>query len=149
MTEFIIPIVSFIFSIIALYQANKSRDTEKRIQELELYIKEHEAEEIREKQNNPLEAKIEARVIKISKGKYRTKIWNSGNSTAYNIKASIPEKYEVLLMDDKFPYEYLESGDSFEENVIIHMGSKRKFEIITEWEDKDGNNHTLTQLRSI
>ena len=146
---YIIPIVSFGFSVLALYRANKSRNMDNRIKELELYIKEHEAEKIKQIQNIPMEAKIEARVIKISKGKYRAKFWNSGNITAYNIKASIPKEFGVLLMDNKFPYEYLDPGDSFEEHVIIHMGSQPKFEIITEWQDKEGKQYTNTQLRSI
>lgn len=146
---YIIPIVSFGFSILALYRANKSRNMDNRIKELELYIKEHEAERIKQIQNIPMEAKIEARVIKISKGQYRAKFWNSGNITAYNIKANIPEKFGVPLMQTKFPYEYLDPGDSFDEHVIIHMGSQSKFEIITEWDDKEGKHYTNTQLRSV
>lgn len=37
-------------------------------------------------------------------------------------------------MADKLPYEYFDLNDSFEENVIIHMNSQRKFRIVTEWE---------------
>ncbi|MDO5713662.1 MAG: hypothetical protein Q4Q07_04450 [Tissierellia bacterium] len=146
---YVIPIVSFGFSVLALYRANKSRNTDNRIKELELYIKEHEAEKIKQIQNIPKRAKIEAKVIKISTGEYRAKFWNSGNITAYNIKASIPKDSGVLLIDTKFPYEYLEPEDSFEEHVIIHSGSQPKFEIIIEWQDKEGKDYTNTQLRSI
>lgn len=146
---YIIPIISFLFSGIALYQSSKSLKTEDKLKNLELYIKEHEAKEIESKQNTPSQPYIEARVYKVSKGVYKMRIWNSGNATAYNISASIPQKYNILLIQDKFPYEYLKPDQSFEENVIYHMGSSPKFEIETYWEDESGSEFKNTELRSI
>lgn len=148
-TAYIIPILSFIFSGIALYHSNKSRQTEEKLKNFELYIKEHEAKQIESLQNIPSNPNIEARVYKISKGNYKIKIWNSGKATAHNVSASIPEKYNVIIMRDKFPYEYLKPNDSFEANVVYHMGSSSKFEIKTVWENENGDEFSNTELRSI
>ncbi|MGX7108682.1 hypothetical protein [Facklamia miroungae] len=148
-TTYIIPILSFFFSAIALFQSRKSRKVEEKLKSLELYIKEHQAKKIEDKQNTPNRPNIEAKVYKVSKESYKAKIWNSGNATAYNITASIPEKYSVLLMKNKFPFEYLKPNQSFEEHVIYHMGSSPKFEIETNWEDANGKKYSNTELRSI
>ena len=52
-------------------------------------------------------------------------------------------------MKDKLPYEYLLSGDGFEEVAILYDGSTSKFNIICTWEDKDGNKYENTVLTSI
>ncbi|NMB19059.1 MAG: hypothetical protein GX984_06375 [Erysipelothrix sp.] len=146
---YIIPILSFSISSIALYRTGKVRKTEDRIRDLELYINEYKAKEIEEKQNIQLEAKVEARIINISKGTYKMRIWNSGNLRAFNVSAKIPKEFQIILMANKFPYEYLDPNDSFDENVIIHGSSYRKFKIITEWEDEHGKKYNHEQLRSI
>lgn len=46
------------------------------------------------------------------------------------------------------PYEYLEPNDGFDEYVIIHWGSSRKFKIISQWENEHGEVFSNKQLRS-
>lgn len=50
-------------------------------------------------------------------------------------------------MKDKMPFEYLEPGNGFEEHVVVHMQSSRKFKIICKWEDKNGEQHFNEQIR--
>lgn len=57
------------------------------------------------------------------------------------------ELIEVIVMKDKMPFEYLEPGNSFEENVIVHLGSSRKFKINISWEDEKGNIGSNEQIR--
>lgn len=76
------------------------------------------------------------------------KVWNSGSTTAYNIEVSISEEYNIIIMKDKMPFEYLEPGNSFEEYVVIHGGSASKFEILSTWEDMNGEKFSNKQLRS-
>ena len=111
-------------------------------------LKKRELEKIQAEENKEKKANIEARVIKISKGSYRLKVWNSGNETAYNVEVSIPKEYSVIIMKDKMPFEYLEPGNIFEECVVIHMQSAPKFKVISKWEDEMGNEFLNEQLRS-
>jgi hypothetical protein len=67
--------------------------------------------------------------------------------TAYNIDVEIPSEYNIILMKDKMPFEYLEPGNGFEEHVVVHMQSSRKFKIICKWEDKNGEQHFNEQIR--
>ena len=152
---YIMPIAAFIVSLVALKRSNETMkvqiqlsEVEEKLKEYELALKKHELEKIQAEENEEKKANIEARVIKISKGNYKLKVWNSGNATAYNIVVSIPEEYRIIIWKDKMPFEYLEPGNSFEENVVIHMQSASKFKVISEWEDDKRNKFSNEQLRS-
>ncbi|MBS4913371.1 MAG: hypothetical protein KHZ77_04305 [Veillonella sp.] len=147
--NYIIPIVSFLFSGIALHQSIKSRKTEEKIKKLELFIKEYEAKQIEAQQNIPSQPYVEARVYKVSHGVHKMKIWNSGRATAYNISASIPEKYNITVINDKFPYEYLKPNQNFEVDAYFYLASSSKFEVRTFWEDEKGERFSNEELRSI
>lgn len=152
---YIMPIAAFLVSLIALKRSNDTMkvqvqlsEVEEKLKNYELELKKRELEKIEAEENEEKRAKIEARIIRISQGKYRMKVWNSGNATAYNVEVSIPEEYSVIIMKDKMPFEYLEPGNSFEECVVIHMQSASKFKVISKWEDKMGNEFSNEQLRS-
>lgn len=152
---YIMPIAAFIVSIIALKRSNDTMnvqvqvsEVEEKLKEYELELKRRELEKIEAEESEEKSAKIEARIIRISQGKYRLKVWNSGNATAYNVKVLIPEKYNIIIMNSKMPFEYLEAGNGFEEEVIIHMQSIPKFEVISTWEDENGQEFKNEQLRS-
>lgn len=152
---YIMPIAAFIVSVIALKRSNETMkvqvqlsEVEEKLKEYELALKKHELEKIQAEENLEKKANVEARIIKISKGNYRLKVWNSGNITAYNIMVSIPEEYSIIIMKDKMPFEYLEPGNSFEESVVIHMQSASKFKVVSVWEDENGNKFSNEQLRS-
>ena len=153
---YFMPIAAFFVSLIALKRSNDTlkvqvqlSEVEEKLKEYELSLKKHELERIQAEEIEEKKAAIEARVIRISKGKYRLKVWNSGNEKAYNVAVFIPEEYNVIIMEDKMPFEYLEPGNSFEECVVIHSGSASKFKIVSTWEDEKGEKYENTQLRSI
>lgn len=146
--RYVIPIGSFVISVIALKHSNDTvnvkvevTELRKMIEELDFQIKQNQLEKIREEQNRVKRAKIEARIIKISSGKYRLKVWNSGDAGAYNVNVMIPEKYQIIIYNETMPFERLNVNKSFEEIVIIHSQSARKFKMILTWEDKDGNKY--------
>lgn len=149
---YIMPIAAFIVSVIALIKSNESLDVkiklsevEEKLIEYELALKRNEYEKIQA--NEVKKACIEARIINIAKNKYKLKVWNSGNARAYNVEVSIPSEYNIIIMKTKMPFEYLDSGNSFEEHVIIHMQSARKFKVMMTWEDESGIKNTNEQIR--
>ena len=152
---YIMPIAAFTVSLVALKRSSDTMkvqvqlsEVEEKLKEYELALKKHELEKIQAEENEKKKANVEARIIKISKGNYRLKVWNSGNATAYNIEVSIPDEYSIIIMKDKMPFEYLEPGNSFEECAVIHMQSASKFKINSTWEDENGNKFSNEQLRS-
>lgn len=152
---YIMPIAAFIVSLIALKRSNDTMkvqvqlsEVEQKLNEYELALKKYELEKIQAEKNEEKKANVEARIIKISKNNYRLKVWNSGNGTAYNVNVSIPQEYNIILMHEKMPYEYLEPGNSFEECAVIHMQSAPKFKVVSTWEDEKKNKFSNEQLRS-
>lgn len=151
---YIMPIAAVLVSVIALIKSNKCTqvqvklsEMEQKLQEYDLALKKYELEKIEREVNREKKACVEARIIKISQGKYKLKVWNSGDVTAYNIDVEIPSEYNIILMKDKMPFEYLEPGNGFEEHVVVHQQSSRKFKIICKWEDKNGEQHFNEQIR--
>lgn len=151
---YIMPIAAVVVSVIALIKSDKCTqvqiklsEVERKLQEYDLALKKYELEKIEREINREQKACIEARIIKIATGKYKLKVWNSGNATAYNIDVKIPSEYNIILMKDKMPFEYLEPGNGFEEHVVVHMQSSRKFKVICNWEDGNGEKSSNEQIR--
>lgn len=145
---YVMPIAAFLLSLLALYKSNKVNKMERQLKEYDLRLKEYELEKIEKQKNEKKEACIEARIVKISSGKYKIKVWNSGTAPAYNVDYDIPLEYQIILVKRVTPFEILEPGQNFEEHVVIHMQSENKYKVVTTWEDKDGNEFEKEQLKA-
>lgn len=139
---YILPIVSFFFSVFVFV---KSR----RINKIEEKIKQYELDKIEQEKRIEKKANIEARITRISYGNYRIKVWNSGNATAYNVDYDIPSEYRILLHKQITPFEILEPDEHFEELIFLTTSSNRKYKVITRWNDQAGNECSLEKIRSI
>lgn len=142
----IVAAASLLIAVISLVKSSKAQQLQNQVNRLELSIKQYELDKIDSEKAAASRSCVEARIIQISKNGWKLKVWNSGNITAYNIKATLEEGAEILLIDSKMPFEELEPNKSFEENLIVHMGSARKVRITTTWEDKDGEKHEKNQM---
>lgn len=144
---YFIPIASFILSIYSIYRSSKVSALEQKVNEYDLKIKKYELERIEEA--SKLQARIEARIIRISKSSHKIRISNVGNTDAFDVDYFIPEQYNIIVMkdDDVTPLEVLKSGESFDCNVVIHMGSSKKYEVMTTWKDKEGKTYSNTEVR--
>lgn len=153
---YVMPISAFLLSVLAYIKSKdcthikvELSDVQEKLNEYDLKLKAYELEKMEKERNHKSKANIEARIVEIAKGKYKIKIWNSGDEKAYNVDYDIPEKYQIGLMKNVTPFEYLEPGNNFEEYVAIYLQSENKFEIITTWENENGERFTNTILRSI
>lgn len=143
---YVVPITSLIVSVISLINSRKVPKLEKQIQEYDLLIKQYQLEKI--KSEKKFEAVVEARIIRISDNNYKIRVFNRGNASAFQVNYDIPEQYSIILCKQVTPFEELKPGDSFDEHVIIHMGSEPKYEVITEWDDGNGEHHTSNNVRT-
>ena len=134
---YFVPIITLVISIVSLFFSIRVPKIDMKIKEYDLTIKKYINEEI--EKSNKKEAIIEAKIIKISDGKYRIRVYNKGNAIAYNVDYSIPEKYNIITTNEVTPYEELKPKDSFDELVIITMQSLSKYEVCLEWNDEEGN----------
>jgi len=141
-----IPVIAIIISIFSFYEARKVTKVQLRLSVMEEKLKKYELEEKEKEREAANKSIVEARIYNVSKGKYRLKIWNSGQTAAYNVDYIMPEDLKNIVLRDKVPFEILEAGKSFEEHIISYMGIPSKFSIKTTWDDADGNRHEKEQL---
>lgn len=143
------PTIALMLSIFSFRDSRKASKVQERLNELEEKLKKYELEEKEKERKEANKSCVEARIIKISKGKYVMKIWNSGKATAYNIDFSIPEEYRNMVWREKLPYEFLESGKNFDEYVMVYGRCPSKLKVTTTWEDKNGESYSKEQIVSI
>ena len=130
-----VPFIAIAISIASFHESRKVNKVQLRLNEMEEQLKKYELEEkekVREAANKSI---VEARIYNVSKGKYRLKIWNSGQATAYHVDYEVPGDLRNIVMRDKVPYEILEAGKSFEEHIIYYMGMPSKLTVKTMWKD--------------
>lgn len=140
--------VSVIIAIISIIKSAKAQRIQNKIHELDAKIKEYELEEIEKEKTEKLSAIIQARAVKVNRNIYYLKIYNCGNTKAYNVLAHIPQEYELYIINTKMPFEELDPQDGFEERIIVHGGSSYKFKVELAWEDKDGKKYKSERLCS-
>lgn len=140
-----LPIAAIVISGLSYRDSKKANKIRGRLNEVEEKLKNFEREEKEREREEATKACVEARVVKISKGKYKMKVWNSGKATAYNVNFQTQPEYENMVL----PYEFLEPGKSFEEHVLVYMGTPRKFNLTTNWVDNQGNPHSKDQILSV
>lgn len=143
------PLIAILLSILSFRDSRKANKVRDRLNELEEKLKRYAIEEKEKEREQASKACVDARIVNISKNKYKLKVWNSGKATAYNVDYEIPPEYNGTIWRDKVPYEFLEPGKNFEEHVLVHMGTPRKFTVIIKWEDERGNLHSKEQILTI
>ena len=143
----LISAISLFVAIISLIKSSKAQGLQNKVNELELQIKQKELERIaKEKEAESLSC-VEARFITVGKDQHRLKVWNSGNTTAFNVTARFDGDPQIFIMDDeKQPFEELDARKSYELDLLTHLGSASKFRIVTEWTDVNGERHSKTQM---
>ena len=143
---YVVPLIAIALSIVSLHESRKINKVQMRLNEMEEELKKYELEKIekeREAVNKPI---VEARIYNVSKGKYRLKIWNSSQATAYDVDFEVPEELKGLVCKDKVPFEVLEAGKSFEEYITFYYGTPPKFTVKTTWKNASGEKCEKEQL---
>ena len=136
--------ISLLVSIIAFIRSARSQSLQDRVNKVEYKLKEYELNEKEQEQiKRPC---IEARIIPISQGDFKIKVWNSGNAPAKNIMASWEQTGGVFLIDrNKMPFEFLDPQKSFDLRITTCDGVVSKLCITTSWEDEQGKKDSKTQ----
>lgn len=143
----ILSAVSIIFTAVTFFLSLKSYKLQNRVNELDAKIKKYELDKIEREKEEENAFELGASAIRIGKN-YRLKIYNIGKRTAYNVSAQI-EGDAPFLLNDKMPFEELESQRSFEESLIVYSTAPRKFKVIISWQDENQNKFEKTVMCSI
>ena len=143
----IISALSLLVAIISIMKSSKAQKLQNKVNEIELKLKEYELDKVTKEKEAANSALVQARIIRMGKGNYRLKIWNSGGGTAHNVTAKFEDDPNIIVMDlDKLPFEELEPNKSFELILIVHFGSAHKAKVLTEWDNTDGAHHSKSQM---
>ena len=144
----VVAVCSLLIAIISLVNSSKAQKLQNKVNELELRIKQNEIEKIRLEKEKAISSCVEARVIRISNGKYKLKVWNSGATKVCNINIDADDE-NIFMKDDIIPFEELEPNKSFEIWMLVYTGSPRKFYVTTIWTDGNGVEQRKKQLVSL
>ena len=142
---YVVPLIAIALSIVSFHESRKINKVQLRLNKMEEELKKYELEKIekeREAVNKPI---VEARIYNVSKGKYRLKIWNSSQATAYDVDFEVPEELKNLVYKDKVPFEVLEAGKSFEEYITFYYGAPPKLTVKTTWKNASGEKYEKEQ----
>lgn len=146
----IVSVISLIIAIVSIIKSSKAQSLQNKVNELELQLKKNELERIEKEKEKAGLSCVEARVISMGAGKYRLKVWNSGNTTVTNVNASFEEENTPIILDsDMLPYDELGPNKSFELVITVFNGTLSKFHINTEWIDINGELCHKKQMGSI
>lgn len=141
-----IPFLAIVISIFSFHESKKVNKVQLRLSELEEKLKKYELEEKEKEREAANKSIVEARIYNISKGKYKLKIWNSGQVEAHDVDFQVPDELKGIVFRDKVPFEVLEPGKSFEEYIMYFNGIPPKITVKTTWKDTKGEQHEKEQL---
>ena len=144
--RYIFPLIAIVISVFSFYHSRKVNKVQLRLNEMEEKLKKYELEEIEKIREASNKSLVEARIYNVSKGKYRLKIWNSGQVEAYEVDFQVPDDIKGMVYRDKVPFEILEAGKSFEEHIIYCAGMPSKLKVKTTWKDINGENYEKEQI---
>lgn len=141
--------VSVLIAIISLFKSSKVQKLQYKNSKLEYDLKKYELDKMNAEKAGSNKAHIEARICNIAKGKYKMKVWNSGDAIAYNVNVVLDEGTNLIMVGDLLPFEELAPGKSFEIPIAVHFGTARKFYVTMKWNDSDRNEIENKQMVSV
>jgi hypothetical protein len=137
----IIAILALVLSAYATWRAHTFKKREEELMEIQKKLNTLMLDKEKREAAHEKEADLSANFVTIGSKKYRLRIFNKGRAAAYHVTIDFPEGNDIILEDDiqeKFPLELLERGQSVDLIAMIAMGTKRKLAIRLSWESADG-----------
>ena len=142
-----VAILAFLLSLYATWRAHAFKKREEELLEIQkklnmLMLDKEEREAAHEK-----EADLGANFVPIGSNKRRLRVFNKGRAVAYHVTIDFPEGNDMVLEQDiqeKFPLELLERGQSVELIAVVGLGTKRKLAVRLSWQSADGEKFNKT-----
>lgn len=144
----IIATASFLVAVVSLIKSSQSHKLQNRINQIELLIKQHELKKIDLEKAAAERSCIETTVFR-EQNIWKLRIWNSGNTTVYNVYVSIEGETGIILLYSNMPLDALRPNKSYEVQLIPSLGSANRFIVTTTWDNNKGIRQKKTQAASI
>ena len=148
----IIAILALVLSAYATWRAHTFKKREEELMEIQKKLNTLMLDKEKREAAHEKEADLGANFVTIGSEKYRLRISNKGRAAAYHVTIDFPEGNDIILEDDiqeKFPLELLERGQSVELVAMIAMGTKRKLAIRLSWQSADGERFEKTVYATV
>mgnify|MGYP001037422278 FL=1 len=148
----IIAIPALVLSAYATWRAHTFKKREEELMEIQKKLNTLMLDKEKREAAHEKEADLGANFVTIGSEKYRLRISNKGRAAAYHVTIDFPEGNDIILEDDiqeKFPLELLERGQSVELVAMIAMGTKRKLAIRLSWQSADGERFEKTVYATV
>ncbi len=138
----IIAGLALLLSAYAIWRSHRFKKKEEELLELQVKVNALLLEKEQREASHVSRAELGATFLTIGSKKHRLKIFNKGRATAHNVSIEFPSGNDAIPeseIQDKFPMETIEPGQSIELIAAVHLGTKRKHAIRLFWIDSDGN----------
>lgn len=135
--SFISLVVSVVVSVKNYQLEKQDKKQSKELQQLQLQLGELQLQKEREEADAKKSSKVEARHVLVGIKNHRIRIANVGSTVVTNVTTTCNEG-PYKFIQDKEPFERLEPGESFDQNVYFANSSPSKFIITTYWNDTNG-----------
>lgn len=145
----IIAALALILSFYATWRSFRFKKSEQEMLEIQKNLNILMLERERRVNEQSAKADLGAAFVSIGTKKHRLKIFNKGKAMARNVKISFPEGNELIIEQDiqqKFPLETLESGQSVELIASVALNTKRKLAIELSWDDDTGEQNKVVHV---
>lgn len=145
----LVATAALVVSVISLVVSWRSARIQNRVAHLERQIMEIELAEKKSAAEEELLSRVEARHIKVGPKARKLRIGNTGKVRVFDVRYEEGEGTDgVVMFHDKEPYEFLDPGDSYDENIVMAWGAPKKCLVITHWKDAESNEHSRENLIS-
>lgn len=145
-----ISIISLIASVVAVsFSAYVFWVYDRKIKRQLQVLNQYQLEKIKDEKIDKQKAEIRVNLVTRRKGGYHTiKVFNSGKSTAENIRIECKSEDNLVDIQDvsHFPYERLNPQDYTEFSVCNLTFGSRKLKIKTIWNDQIQNDNELVSV---
>lgn len=139
--------LALLLSAYATWRTLKFKRKEEEFLDLQAKVNALILEKEQREANQANRAELGAAFVSIGSKNHRLKIFNKGRAVAYNVAVEFPNGNDIVLeseLEEKFPMEAIEPGQSVELIAAIHFGTKAKHVVRLRWVDVDGKEQDKT-----
>ncbi|RUO18005.1 hypothetical protein CWE08_12080 [Aliidiomarina iranensis] len=137
----VIAAIALLFSGYATWRSRGLRKKEEELIEVQRKLNELMLDKEKREAQSANSAELGANFITLGSKKHRLKVFNKGKATAYQVSLEFPEGNDCIMnsdLEEKFPMEAMEPGQSVELIASFVMQTKRKQAIRLHWMNAEG-----------
>ena len=137
----VIAALALLLSGYATWRAHKFKKKEEELLDLQTKVNALILEKEQREAIHATRAELGASFLSLGSNRYRLKIFNRGKAAAHSVAIEFPDGNDAIPeseLNEKFPLEIMEPGQSVELIAAVHNGTRRKQAVHLKWTDLNG-----------